>query len=402
MRMGRTPSCRVNRGGRAHLTQRRQMVNRRRCRGPCRGRAARWGWCGAGLAAVGRGTGGAPAPGGGRGQEHGADPGARRPAPGRAARGGLGPGDIVAVAIPGPPPAARQADRRGLERRDRPAGRQPGRVEHRQSAPSGPCRRQAVLGRVVRRYSPAVAGRPGAMTRSGPAGRTGSALRQAERGVRGSPSGRSTLAVMAWLETELERLLAPDYLDGLHERSLEEVRAMRAECQEAETAVSYLRRMAQGRLDLVHACLDHHGERRVDLDSLVEHLPSIIGSGPARPQGYGRLPSQMSPDLDRDDLTEEIDAVLDADAHRRAHDHERSRAPDRGRATSPSSSSASPTSGAPCTSASTRSRRRSSVGTRQARHPSTACWPDRGPDLRGDRRAQATPGSLERPRCLHP
>ena len=35
---------------------------------------------------------------------------------------------------------------------------------------------------------------------------------------------------------------------------------MRAECQVAEEAVSYLRRMAQGRLDLVHACLDHHDE----------------------------------------------------------------------------------------------------------------------------------------------
>ena len=132
--------------------------------------------------------------------------------------------------------------------------------------------------------------------------------------VTGGPEiaiGRSTLDVMAWLETELERLLAIDYLDGLTERSLEDVRAMRAECQEAETAVSYLRRMAQGRLDLVHACLDHHGEGG-DVDSLVERLPSIIGSGPARPQGYGRLPSQMSPDLDREDLTEELDAVLDA------------------------------------------------------------------------------------------
>jgi hypothetical protein len=116
---------------------------------------------------------------------------------------------------------------------------------------------------------------------------------------------------MAWLDTELERLLAPDYLEGLSQRTLEEVRAMRAECQEAETAVSYLRRMAQGRLDLVHACLDHHGDDGAD--SLVDRLPSIIGSGPARPQGYGRLPSQMSPDLDRDDLTEELDGVLDAD-----------------------------------------------------------------------------------------
>jgi hypothetical protein len=114
---------------------------------------------------------------------------------------------------------------------------------------------------------------------------------------------------MTSLDDELEKLLAPTYLDGLAQRSLQEVRAMRAECQEAETAVSYLRRMAQGRLDLVHACLDRHE----DLDTLVEHLPTIIGSGPPRPPGYGRLPSQMSPDLERDDLTAEIDDVLDAD-----------------------------------------------------------------------------------------
>ena len=116
---------------------------------------------------------------------------------------------------------------------------------------------------------------------------------------------------MAWLDTELERLLAPDYLDGMEQRPLEEVRAMRAECQEAETAVSYLRRMAQGRLDLVHAFLDRaDGE---DLEAIVERLPTIIGAGPPRPPGVGRLPSQMSPDLDKENLTAEIDAVLDAD-----------------------------------------------------------------------------------------
>src|SRR6202035_2861526 len=104
---------------------------------------------------------------------------------------------------------------------------------------------------------------------------------------------------MAWLDAELERLLTPDYLDGVKERSLGEVRRMRAECQEAETAVSYLRRFAQARLDVVHACLDHaEGGHSGNLDSLVERLPSIIGSGPPRPSGFGRLPSQMSPDMD--------------------------------------------------------------------------------------------------------
>jgi len=131
----------------------------------------------------------------------------------------------------------------------------------------------------------------------------------------GSDSGRGTIAAVTSLEQELARLFAPDYLDGVDSRSLDEVRSMRAECQEAETVVSYLRRVVQGRLDVVHSFLDHHhtGQSVGDLDAVVEDLSSIIGSGPARPSGNGRLPSQMSPDMEKVDLTREIDDVLDAD-----------------------------------------------------------------------------------------
>lgn len=118
---------------------------------------------------------------------------------------------------------------------------------------------------------------------------------------------------MTSLDTQLERLLAPDYLDGIHELSLERVREMRAECQEAETAVSYLRRIVQGRLDIVHAYLDRSGEEATTgLDSIVEKLSEIISSGPQRPAGYGRLPSQMSPDPEGD-FAAEVDRILGED-----------------------------------------------------------------------------------------
>jgi RsiG-like len=119
---------------------------------------------------------------------------------------------------------------------------------------------------------------------------------------------------MAWLDTELQRLFAPDYLQGLSDRSLEEIRAMRDECQDAETAVSYLRRVAQGRLDIVHVYLADEGgdgDGAADLTKLVERLPDIIGSGPPRPAGPGRLPASMGPDLGHGDLTAPIDAILD-------------------------------------------------------------------------------------------
>jgi hypothetical protein len=116
---------------------------------------------------------------------------------------------------------------------------------------------------------------------------------------------------MGPLDIQLDRLLGPDYLEGVERRSLEEVRAMRAECQVAETAVSYVRRMAQGRLDIVHAYLDRGDDDVVDLNSLVEQLPGIISAGPQRPVGPGRLPSQMSPDMEGD-FTAELDEALDA------------------------------------------------------------------------------------------
>lgn len=117
---------------------------------------------------------------------------------------------------------------------------------------------------------------------------------------------------MARLQDELDRLFAPNYLDGLGDRSLDDLRAMRNELNRAETAVSYLRRVAQARIDVVQSILGG-AVVKDGLAGVVEDLPSIIGSGPPRPAGPGRLPAQMAPDMetvDDEDLTAEVDAVL--------------------------------------------------------------------------------------------
>ena len=86
---------------------------------------------------------------------------------------------------------------------------------------------------------------------------------------------------MTWLDTELAGCSTLDYLDGLSERGLDEVRQMRSECEIAETAVSFLRRMAQGRLDLIHAYLDRRTRTEInDMRAFVDDLPSIIAAGP--------------------------------------------------------------------------------------------------------------------------
>jgi hypothetical protein len=114
-------------------------------------------------------------------------------------------------------------------------------------------------------------------------------------------------------QDELDRILAGDYLDVIGSRSLAEIRSMRAECQEAEVALSYLRRLAQGRLDIVHAYLDHPGsDGPPDLSALVDSLPGIL-AGPGRPAGPGHLPQLLTPDTEESGLTTELDAVLGAD-----------------------------------------------------------------------------------------
>ena len=59
---------------------------------------------------------------------------------------------------------------------------------------------------------------------------------------------------------DLQRVLEPSYVGGLAEASIEQIRAMRAECAELENGTSFVRRLAQGRLDL----LGEEAKRRAD------------------------------------------------------------------------------------------------------------------------------------------
>ncbi len=120
---------------------------------------------------------------------------------------------------------------------------------------------------------------------------------------------------MATLQDDLARILTPDYLDDVGARSVADIRAMRAECQEAETALSYLRRLVQGRLDIVHAYVESAGaEGGPDLSSVVDALPAILAGGGRTVGGPGRNPVLHSPDTESlDQVTEELDGILGVD-----------------------------------------------------------------------------------------
>ena len=113
---------------------------------------------------------------------------------------------------------------------------------------------------------------------------------------------------------DVERALAPDYLGDVATRPIEEIRVMRAECRSIEDKVSYVRRLAQGHLDIVSADLRRRAEggSPLDLSSMVDRLAEILSDN-VRGPGPGRLPSSaFAPD--DDDLTTELDSVAPAGA----------------------------------------------------------------------------------------
>lgn len=101
-----------------------------------------------------------------------------------------------------------------------------------------------------------------------------------------------------------------DVADDLTALSMDELRAKRNEGQAIEVGLSYLRRVAQGRLDIVAAEQRRRSEggEVVDAEHLVESLSDILGDHLVAP-GNGRLPQLLGPDLEELD-TSELDAIV--------------------------------------------------------------------------------------------
>jgi hypothetical protein len=87
----------------------------------------------------------------------------------------------------------------------------------------------------------------------------------------------------------IDRVLAEDYLEGLQTLPLEQLRELRKEAEQEEVDLSYLRRILQGRLDILRAEL---ARRSGDAGAqLVDSLPKILADengGTPSPRGLGR------------------------------------------------------------------------------------------------------------------
>jgi len=98
------------------------------------------------------------------------------------------------------------------------------------------------------------------------------------------PGRRGSLDPMTEHVRRIDRILAPEYAHGLDTRPLDELRAMEREALEVETEVSYVRRLAQGRIDILSAERDRRAAGG-PLGDLIAALPTILAddgrSGPA-------------------------------------------------------------------------------------------------------------------------
>lgn len=113
--------------------------------------------------------------------------------------------------------------------------------------------------------------------------------------------------------TDLDRLLASDFVEGLDELPMEDLRTRKGTCEHAEGELSYLRRLVQGRLDIISAELRRReGGENGGLAELVDSLPEILSEG-GRGAATGRRPTEMPADANYRLITAELDRIIDVD-----------------------------------------------------------------------------------------
>jgi hypothetical protein len=108
---------------------------------------------------------------------------------------------------------------------------------------------------------------------------------------------------MAQGNRRIDKVLAEDFITGLDALPFAEIRERRREAEQEETDLSYLRRVLQGRLDILRAELARRDGSGTDL---IQELPRILADDPAPgPRGLRGLGRHNAAEPSR------------ADAHRR-------------------------------------------------------------------------------------
>jgi hypothetical protein len=90
----------------------------------------------------------------------------------------------------------------------------------------------------------------------------------------------------------IEKVTAPSYSEGLSDKPLAELRALREECREVENEISFERKLCHARIDILNAEIERRSGTQSD--DLLKRLPEILGAEAVRSDSP--LP-ERAPDL---------------------------------------------------------------------------------------------------------
>jgi hypothetical protein len=85
----------------------------------------------------------------------------------------------------------------------------------------------------------------------------------------------------------IDHVLGPDFVTDLESVDLDDVRARRREAEQEEADLSYVRRMLQGRMDILRAELSRRSGRGDE--KIVDHLSRILSDTGRADHGLGRF-----------------------------------------------------------------------------------------------------------------
>lgn len=127
----------------------------------------------------------------------------------------------------------------------------------------------------------------------------------------------------------IDRVLAPDYLEGIDQFDMDELRARKTEAEQEETDLSYARRLLQGRLDILRAEQEARARGESGMAGrppgqstdaeLAERLAKALADPPRQSRGLGRHLSALLPSRIGENRREAERAVSDVGGSDLAH-----------------------------------------------------------------------------------
>ena len=96
----------------------------------------------------------------------------------------------------------------------------------------------------------------------------------------------------------MDRILRPDYLQGLESLALDQIRERRDECLAEREYLSLLRRQVQGRAEILKAEIERRGGGEMDSQPLIERLSSILAPETAHSPSRGEALRVALPEED--------------------------------------------------------------------------------------------------------